>query len=798
MSSPLLPSGLTNAVMELDTISRLVEDDSERKGNDTRVATEIPLLDLAPASPGRPPSEDGEVFDDSPTWPRPCCGRRGAQLWHMMLLSYRLNCFLVAAVVLVILLLTFELLIDVRILQFRNAVDTAAVMHWISFLILTVFFVESICRIIVIGLGDYIENKLEVFDGAVIILSFAPMVASTVANGPHSPWDGLSLIISLRVWRFKQIIDAYVLPIKEENELILQHCERVKQQAEEEVERLTHICQEQAFEIRQLRAHLARQESLAGAESGEGKSTPTHLADAVTMAPGSEADDEDEDEGILDMRRQRSLRRKGVSTVDDMNNYVNQYYTHHDDGDGGHRDIQQGVAGPSAATIDIDVHQPMGPRTTTSSYVQVDVLHYGFDGQDSAAEGADQGQPSGHGQQGRSQMPNNSGGQGQGQFQSQFMGHVPTEQMGGQNMGQLPFQITGQIPSRMSDLSAGSRMGDPMVDRMGDRMGEDDPSQMAFHITGQVHNRITEPYLSQDQTHASYPIMGQFPNRISEQMPEQDVGHGLRQAPYQITGQAPNRLSDPLLDQDSRQATGQPQYQIMGQIPNRMGGADILGQSSCSASPPSAQHEKLNAGRSVPISTGNGSSGPQGGGGGGGKEAEATAGSSGTATTTYRETYKVISLEHRNLIFSSEDTASVTAEPNPHAHQHAGHQHSGHQHAASQGASRGTPAGGSPLHGERAYRGSRASSVYRSERFGGSGSVLDSASEIGSDAPSAAAALLSSALEGRPILEQEVCIVKMRTYQAPLPLPGENPAISLASLYKAMEESGDFSSLNHS
>ncbi|XP_078473350.1 transmembrane protein 266-like [Lampetra planeri] len=89
----------------------------------------------------------------------------------------------------------------------RNAVDTAAVMHWISFLILTVFFVESICRIIVIGLGDYIENKLEVFDGAVIILSFAPMVASTVANGPHSPWDGLSLIISLRVWRFKQIID---------------------------------------------------------------------------------------------------------------------------------------------------------------------------------------------------------------------------------------------------------------------------------------------------------------------------------------------------------------------------------------------------------------------------------------------------------------------------------------------------------------------------------------------------------------------------------------------------------------
>lgn len=50
--------------------------------------------------------------------------------------------------------------------------------------------------------------SLQVFDGAVIILSLAPMVASTVANGPSSPWDAISLIITLRIWRVKRIIDG--------------------------------------------------------------------------------------------------------------------------------------------------------------------------------------------------------------------------------------------------------------------------------------------------------------------------------------------------------------------------------------------------------------------------------------------------------------------------------------------------------------------------------------------------------------------------------------------------------------
>lgn len=104
---------------------------------------------------------------------------------------------------------------------------------------------QTVFRIVVLGIWDYIENKVEVgtargkplvlwlralslqchflnvrlqrkqscvfsqvFDGAVIVLSLAPMVASTVANGPSSPWDAIGLIITLRIWRVKRIIDG--------------------------------------------------------------------------------------------------------------------------------------------------------------------------------------------------------------------------------------------------------------------------------------------------------------------------------------------------------------------------------------------------------------------------------------------------------------------------------------------------------------------------------------------------------------------------------------------------------------
>ncbi|CAD7672611.1 unnamed protein product [Nyctereutes procyonoides] len=101
------------------------------------------------------------------------------------------------------------------------------------------------------------------------------MVASTVANGPRSPWDAISLIIMLRIWRVKRVIDAYVLPVKVEMEMVIQQYEKAKVIQDEQLERLTQICQEQGFEIRQLRAHLAQQDLDLAAEREAALRTPT-------------------------------------------------------------------------------------------------------------------------------------------------------------------------------------------------------------------------------------------------------------------------------------------------------------------------------------------------------------------------------------------------------------------------------------------------------------------------------------------------------------------------------------------
>uniref|UniRef100_A0A4W5PSR0 Transmembrane protein 266 n=1 Tax=Hucho hucho TaxID=62062 RepID=A0A4W5PSR0_9TELE len=310
---------------------------------------DLPLahLDLSLAGSQLLSNLDEDDNREGSNWLKPCCGRRVA-LWQVCLLSAGFNCFLVALVILVVVFLTLELLIDTKHLQFANAVQFASVIHWISLAILSLFFTETVFRIVVLGIWDYIENKVEVFDGAVIVLSLAPMVASTVANGPSSPWDAISLIITLRIWRVKRIIDAYVLQVKVEMELEILQCEKIKAVREEQLERLTQICQEQAFEIRQLRAHLAQQDLDLAAEQEAvmqihhvwGKQRSSYQV-VEGQGPG---ESDDEGHGVL-----RETPADPVVHHDDMNNYISQYYSEPSSDMGGPRVI---------TTAAIDVHLP--------------------------------------------------------------------------------------------------------------------------------------------------------------------------------------------------------------------------------------------------------------------------------------------------------------------------------------------------------------------------------------------------------------------------------------------------------
>lgn len=342
---------------DLEIISQPVEDENQCLAPPVQLLSfgyrDLPLtaLDVSLAGSQLLSNADEDENREGSNWLKPCCGHRVA-VWQVCLLSAGFNCVLVACVILVVLFLSLELLIDTKLLQFSNAFQFASIIHWISLIILSLFFSETVFRIVVLGIWDYIENKVEVFDGAVIVLSLAPMVASTVANGPSSPWDAISLIITLRIWRVKRIIDAYVLQVKVEMELEIQQCEKTKAVREEQLERLTQICQEQAFEIRQLRAHLAQQDLDMAAEREAamqihhvwGKQGRNFKV-VEGMTPG-----ESDDEGS-----HRNPREPHTTTVvrDDMNNYISQYYSEASSEAGA-----SGVGARVITTAAIDVHLP--------------------------------------------------------------------------------------------------------------------------------------------------------------------------------------------------------------------------------------------------------------------------------------------------------------------------------------------------------------------------------------------------------------------------------------------------------
>ncbi|NWX59570.1 TM266 protein, partial [Promerops cafer] len=341
---------IEGGVSEVEIISQQVEEETKSIAPVQLVNfayRDLPLaaLDLSVAGSQLLSNLDEEYQREGSNWLKPCCGRRAA-VWQVFLLSASLNSFLVACVVLVVILLTLELLIDIKLLQFSSAPQFAGVIHWISLVILSVFFSETILRIVVLGIWDYIENKIEVFDGAVIILSLAPMVASTVANGPSSPWDAISLIITLRMWRVKRIIDAYVLPVKVEMEMMIQQYEKAKVIQDEQLERLTQICQEQGFEIRQLRAHLAQQDLDLAAEREAALQVPHVLHKQSSKRYKVVATEDSDDEATENITELQPARE------DDMNNYISRYYN----------EPSSDSAVPEAicvvTTAAIDVHRP--------------------------------------------------------------------------------------------------------------------------------------------------------------------------------------------------------------------------------------------------------------------------------------------------------------------------------------------------------------------------------------------------------------------------------------------------------
>ncbi|XP_008324648.1 voltage-gated hydrogen channel 1 [Cynoglossus semilaevis] len=121
--------------------------------------------------------------------------------------------FQVLVVCLVILDAVFvlaELLIDLAVIQVAHGHIAPEVFHYLSLALLTFFMVELVGKLFAYRL-DFFQHKFEVFDGLVVVVSF---VLDIVFIFHEDAFDGMGLLILLRLWRVARIINGILLSVK--------------------------------------------------------------------------------------------------------------------------------------------------------------------------------------------------------------------------------------------------------------------------------------------------------------------------------------------------------------------------------------------------------------------------------------------------------------------------------------------------------------------------------------------------------------------------------------------------------
>ncbi|XP_027031192.1 voltage-gated hydrogen channel 1 [Tachysurus fulvidraco] len=121
--------------------------------------------------------------------------------------------FQIAVVILVILDALFvlcELLLDLSIIEVDEHHIAPEVFHYLSLALLTFFMVELGFKLYAFQL-EFFHHKFEVFDGIVVILSF---ILDIVYISKENAFDGMGLLILLRLWRVARIINGILLSVK--------------------------------------------------------------------------------------------------------------------------------------------------------------------------------------------------------------------------------------------------------------------------------------------------------------------------------------------------------------------------------------------------------------------------------------------------------------------------------------------------------------------------------------------------------------------------------------------------------
>ncbi|XP_036385824.1 voltage-gated hydrogen channel 1 [Megalops cyprinoides] len=121
--------------------------------------------------------------------------------------------FQISVVCLVVLDAVFvlcELLMDLSIIKADQGRIAPQVFHYLSLALLTFFMVELAGKLFAYRL-EFFRHKFEVFDGVVVIVSF---VLDIVYVSSEDAFDGMGLLILLRLWRVARIVNGILVSVK--------------------------------------------------------------------------------------------------------------------------------------------------------------------------------------------------------------------------------------------------------------------------------------------------------------------------------------------------------------------------------------------------------------------------------------------------------------------------------------------------------------------------------------------------------------------------------------------------------
>lgn len=167
--------------------------------------------------------------------------------------------FQVAVVVLIFVvgvLVVAELLITLNVLELYDDVHSVVprVLHCLVLAILSLFVVEVVMKLSCMRL-DYVRDKMEAFDGVVVVATFVLGMPFSSNESFHS---SICLLVLLRLWRIVKILNGIILSVKIEGERKLRHERRVREAMEQELAKFRKYCACQEKEIELLQAVLRK------------------------------------------------------------------------------------------------------------------------------------------------------------------------------------------------------------------------------------------------------------------------------------------------------------------------------------------------------------------------------------------------------------------------------------------------------------------------------------------------------------------------------------------------------------